>query len=112
MATVATATCVVVGAPIVALVARSFDVGNGWSLTAWSKLGTDDARPGLGLGIDPLASIAVSLRFAVVAALVATVIGFLAATAITTSPRLGQAARRRTDAAARQHPPSPSASAC
>jgi thiamine transport system permease protein len=88
--TVAAATCLLVGAPIVALVTRSFDVGNGWSITAWSQLGADEARPGLGLGIDPIASIAVSLRFAVVAALVATVIGFLAASAINSSPRLGK----------------------
>ncbi|MGZ4770964.1 MAG: ABC transporter permease subunit, partial [Ilumatobacteraceae bacterium] len=39
---------------------------------------------------DPLASIGASLRFAVVAAVIATVIGFLAATAINTSPRLGK----------------------
>ncbi len=91
VAVVSLATCVLVGAPIVALVTRSLDVGNGWSLTAWSKLGADEARPGLGLGVDPIASVAVSLRFAVVAALVATVIGFLAATAIATSPRLGRA---------------------
>jgi thiamine transport system permease protein len=88
--TVAAATCVLVGTPIVALVTRSFDVGNGWSLTAWSQLGADEARPGLGLGVDPFASIAVSLRFAVVAALVATMIGFLAASAINNAPRLGK----------------------
>jgi thiamine transport system permease protein len=90
VATIGVATCVVVGAPIVALVTRSFDVGGGWSMKAWSQLGADQARPGVGLGVDPLASIAVSLRFAVVAALIATIIGFLAATAITASPRLGR----------------------
>jgi thiamine transport system permease protein len=90
VAGVASATFLLVGAPIVALVARSFDLGNGWSLTAWSRLGAGEARPGLGLGVDPLASISVSLRFAVVAALVATIIGFLAATAINMSPRLGK----------------------
>jgi thiamine transport system permease protein len=81
---------VVVGAPIVALVSRSFDLGNGWSLAAWTELGTPGTRPGAGLGVDPLASIGASLRFAVVAALIATTIGFLAATAITNSPRLGK----------------------
>jgi thiamine transport system permease protein len=88
--TVTAAVGVVIGAPIVALVARSFDVGNGWSLSAWRKLGSSEARPGAGLGVDPIASIAVSLRFAVVAALIATVIGVLAATAITASRRMGK----------------------
>jgi thiamine transport system permease protein len=81
---------VVVGAPIVALVSRSFNVSDGWSLSAWSRLGAADARPGAGLGVDPLASIGASLRFAVVAALIATTIGFLAAAAITNTPRLGK----------------------
>ncbi len=81
---------VVVGAPIVALVSRSFDIGNGWSVSAWTKLGTAEFRPGVGLGVDPLASVAASLRFAIVAALLATAIGFLAAAAINTSPRLGK----------------------
>jgi thiamine transport system permease protein len=90
VATVCAGVAVVVGTPIVALVSRSFAVGNHWSLSAWSKLGNSESRPGAGLGVDPVASIGASLRFAVVAAVIATVIGFLAATAITTSPRLGR----------------------
>jgi thiamine transport system permease protein len=81
---------VVVGAPLVALVSRSFDVGGAWSLSAWSRLGTAEIRPGVGLGVDPLAAVSVSLRFAAVAAFMATAIGFLAATAINGSPRLGK----------------------
>jgi thiamine transport system permease protein len=88
--TVAVAIVVIVGIPIVALVARSFEVGNGWSLTAWRRLGDAQARPGTGLGVDPIASVAVSLRFAVVAAMIATVTGFLAATAIIASRRMGK----------------------
>lgn len=87
---VSTAVAIVIGAPIVALVSRSFHVGGGWSLSAWTKLGTSEIRPGAGLGVDPLASISASLRFAVVAALIATAIGFLAASAINGSPRLGK----------------------
>jgi thiamine transport system permease protein len=90
VATVIAAVAVLVGAPIIALVSRSFDVGNGWSLTAWRRLGTADGRPGSGLGVDPVASITASLKFAVVAALIATAIGFVAATAIASSPRLGR----------------------
>jgi thiamine transport system permease protein len=88
--TVGVAIAVMVGAPIVALVSRSFDVGGAWSLSAWTKLGSAEVRPGAGLGVDPLAAVAASLRFAVVAASIATVVGFLAATAINTSPRLGK----------------------
>ena len=88
--TVAAATCVVVGMPIVALVSRSFDSGSGWSWSPWTKLGTAEIRPGVGLGVDPLGSIGASLRYALVAAVIATVIGFLAATAINTSPRAGK----------------------
>ncbi|HEY7625625.1 MAG TPA: ABC transporter permease subunit [Ilumatobacteraceae bacterium] len=88
--TVAVATVLAIGAPMAALVARSFDTGRGWSLAGWTKLGTAEVRPGVGLGVDPLASIGVSLRFAVVAALIACAIGFLAASAIAASPRLGR----------------------
>jgi thiamine transport system permease protein len=81
---------VAVGAPLVALVSRSFKNGNRWTLSAWSKLGQAETRPGAGLGVDPLAAIGASLRFAVVAALIATTIGFLAAAAINGAPRLGK----------------------
>ncbi len=80
----------VVGTPVIALVSRSFKVGTSWSLSAWTQLGGGEGRPGAGLGVDPLASVGASLRFAVVAAVIATAIGFLAATAINTSPRLGR----------------------
>jgi thiamine transport system permease protein len=82
--------CLFVGAPIVALVSRSFDVGGAWSTSAWTKLGATEIRPGVGLGVDPVASVATSLRFAVVAAFIATIIGFLAATAINAATRFGR----------------------
>ena len=87
---VVVAIAVIVGAPIVALVSRSFDVGGTWSLSAWTKLGDAEVRPGAGLGVDPIAAVTASLRFAIVAAVIATVVGFLAATAINTSARLGK----------------------
>ena len=79
-----------VGAPVVALIRESLRVGDRWSLSAWTKLGGTDVRPGAGLGLDPLASIFASLRFAAVAAVVATVVGVLAAQAINSRPRLGR----------------------
>ena len=90
VSSVGAAVGVAVGAPLVALVSRSFKTGDRWSLAAWSKLGQAETRPGAGLGVDPLAAIGASLRFAVVAALIATTIGFLAATAIKGAPRLGK----------------------
>ena len=87
---VGAAVAVVVGAPLVALVSRSFKNGGAWSVSAWSKLGQAESRPGAGLGVDPLAAIGASLRFAVVAAVIATTIGLLAATAINGSPRVGK----------------------
>ncbi len=87
---VCAAVAVLVGAPLVALVSRSFKNGSAWSLSAWSQLGRGETRPGAGLGVNPLAAIGASLRFAVVAALIATTIGFLAAAAINGSPRLGK----------------------
>lgn len=77
-------------APVVALVAQSFRLGGRWSLTAWRTLGDVSVRPGIGLGVDPLASLSVSLRFALVATLIAVVTGTLAALAITTSRRHGR----------------------
>ncbi|MEP7201346.1 MAG: ABC transporter permease subunit [Ilumatobacteraceae bacterium] len=87
---VCAAVAVIVGAPIVALVSRSFDVGGMWSLSAWTKLGNAELRPGAGLGVDPFAAVGTSLRFAAVAAVIATVVGFLAAAAINASRRLGK----------------------
>ena len=71
------------------MVRRSFDVGDGWSLDAWRQLG-GTTRRGLSVGVDAWASLRQSLRFAVVAALLATVAGGLAAVAITASRRAGR----------------------
>ena len=53
--------------PLLAMVRRSFDVGDGWSLDAWRQLG-GTTRRGLSVGVDAWASLRQSLRFAVVAA--------------------------------------------
>ncbi len=83
---------VAMGAPVVALVARSFDLGHGWSLTAWRQLlsGTTEVRPGVSLGIAAWPSVGVSLRYAVVAATLATLIGGAAALSITARQRAGR----------------------
>jgi len=76
--------------PLVVLVSRSFRLGSGWSLRAWRTLGSSQIRPGVSLGVDPLASLFTSLRFAVVAAAASVVIGGLAALAITSARRHGK----------------------
>src|SRR5262249_12887773 len=53
--------------PMLAMVRRSFDVGDGWSLAAWRQLG-GTTRRGLSLGVDVWASAGQSLRYAAVAA--------------------------------------------
>jgi thiamine transport system permease protein len=70
--------------PIAAMVLRSLRVRGTWSTAGWRALVDPVAdRPGLGIGIDAAGAIGLSLRAAVVAAVVATVIGGLAVLAIT-----------------------------
>jgi thiamine transport system permease protein len=77
--------------PIVFLVARSLQVGGRWSLAGWRTLGgATTNRPGTNLGVDPLASLFTSLRFAVVAAGISVVVGGLAAAAISVARRHGR----------------------
>jgi thiamine transport system permease protein len=71
---------VIVLAPVSALVASSLRVGGEWHLDWWQALGSVDAGT-TRLGT-PAAALATSIGFAVVAALVASVVGGLAAIAI------------------------------
>lgn len=82
-------TAVVMLAPLVVLVSRSFRLGGAWSVHAWQTLGSAEVRPGVSLGVDPLASLLTSLRFAVVAALISVFTGGLASLAITAARRRG-----------------------
>lgn len=83
------ATAVLMIVPMVVLVSRSFRLGGAWSLHAWQTLGSSEVRPGVSLGVDPLASLLTSLRFAVVAALISVAIGGLASLAIASARRHG-----------------------
>ena len=87
---VAGATALVMVVPLAVMVSRSLRLGGRWSLTAWRALGRTEVRPGIGLGIDPLASLYTSLRFAAVAALISVVVGTLAALAIGSARRHGR----------------------
>ena len=82
-------TALVMVVPLMVLMSRSFRLGGGWSLNAWRTLGSSEVRPGISLGVDPLASLLTSFKFAVVAAVVSVVIGGLAALAIASARRHG-----------------------
>ncbi|CAB4364621.1 MAG: ABC transporter permease subunit [Actinobacteria bacterium] len=88
--TVAAVATIVMATPLVVMVSRSFRLGGRWSMAAWRTLGHTEVRPGVSLGVDPLASLFVSLRFAALAALLSVVIGALAALAIGSARRHGR----------------------
>lgn len=68
--------------PLAALIARSLRVGDHWTLAAWRSLGGAEIRPGVSVGLDPWASMWMSLRLASVAMVVSVMLGVLTALAI------------------------------
>ena len=88
--TAISATVVAMVCPVVFLVSRAFRVGNEWSFAAWRTLGRGEVRPGISLGVNPLASLFTSFRFALVATIISVVVGGLAAAAITVARRYGR----------------------
>jgi thiamine transport system permease protein len=86
---VATATALVALAPLAALVDRSTRATAGRSLTAWRNLGRTEVRPGISLGVDPIASLATSLKVMLVATAIAVAVGTLAALGINAARRAG-----------------------
>lgn len=76
--------------PIAVMTARSFRTSSGWSLTPWRTLGANEVRPGISLGVDPLGSLAVSLRYAALATVISVVFGGLAALTIASARRHGR----------------------
>lgn len=76
---------VIVSAPVLALVAASIRGSDGWTLAWWSSLGSIDAGT-TRLG-SPAAAIGISLTYALATAVVAAVVGTLAAIAVLTSGR-------------------------
>jgi thiamine transport system permease protein len=89
VAIVAVASAAAVLAPLAALVRRSVYVGGHYTLDAWRHLDSSEIRPGVRVGADPLAALANSLRFALIATLLAVVVGGLAAVAIAYGGRAG-----------------------
>lgn len=96
VSTTSMAIVVTICTPLVALVERSLRTGTGHSLTAWRAVfasgpaRANPIRPALTTGVDPLASIANSLRFAAIAMAISVVIGALSAFAITALGRRGR----------------------
>ena len=75
---------VLLGLPLAVLVERSFRTGDGHGLAGWRALPGRPARSGL--FVPPLEAVGNSLRFAVVATVIAVVLGGLAAAALTRLP--------------------------
>ena len=76
--------------PLLALVERSLRVDGSYGFTAWRSLGDDEIRPGLRLGVDPLAALGRSVTTAAWATLLAVVVGGVAVVAITALQRSGR----------------------
>lgn len=79
---VGAATALAMLMPVGAMVLRSVRDREGFTLSAWRTLGQREIRPGVTLGIDPMASIIASVQTAAAATALALLIGGLAAVAI------------------------------
>ncbi|MEY2974763.1 MAG: hypothetical protein RIR49_1183 [Actinomycetota bacterium] len=79
-------------APLVALLAASFRVGGAFSTSGWANLLDDTIRPGLRLGLDPVAAALRSLVTAGAAATFAVALGALAAVGVANAGRVGRLA--------------------
>ncbi len=90
VAAVITTSAVTMVTPLAVMVARSLRIDGAWSFGAWRTLGRTEVRPGVGLGVDPLASLFTSLRFAAAATFISVVAGCLAALAIGAARRHGR----------------------
>lgn len=82
VATMAGGTALAVGVPLAAMIARSLRNRDGFTLAAWRNLGVQEIRPGISLGVDPMASIMASVQTAAWATVIALVIGGLASVVI------------------------------
>lgn len=83
-------TLMLVTAPLLALVERSLRGDDGYSLVAWQSLDNNEIRPGLRLNVDPLGALTNSVVTALLATILAVVIGGAAVISITTLGRTGR----------------------
>jgi thiamine transport system permease protein len=89
IAAIAIGTGLLVVVPLATLAIQSVRPGAHWSLRAWKTLGSSQIRPGLSLGVDPVAALATSLRYMAGATVVSVVLGGLASLAIAAAGRRG-----------------------
>jgi len=82
--------CLVVLAPIIALIRGSFLVNNTLSLSGWRNLFSNSIRPGLRLGFDPAQALLTSLTTAALATMFALIIATLVVAATASSPNIGR----------------------
>lgn len=75
--------------PLIMLVARSLRNADGWTLSGWRRLTDSGRRAGLGQAVDVSGAVATSLRFAALAAGIATVVAVGAALTIHLARRWG-----------------------
>lgn len=90
VAVIAGLTFAVALTPLLALAIRSFSTPTGWSTAAWRTLGRSEVRPGIRIGIDPVAAFWQSIQTAAWATLLAVVVGGLASLAIAAARRTGR----------------------
>lgn len=79
------ATCAVVVTPLAMLIVRSLRVDGSWTLIGWRW--SASAGPRVNVGLDPAASLERSVWFAIIASLIASIVGASAALAIHTLER-------------------------
>jgi thiamine transport system permease protein len=89
VATIAGVTFAIALAPLVAMAIGSFSTPSGWSTAAWRTLGRSEVRPGIRIGVDPVAALWQSVQTAAWATLFAVVFGGLASLAIVAATRTG-----------------------
>ena len=87
---IVTASCLLVLAPLIALVRGSFLVNNTLSLSGWRNLFSNSIRPGLRLGFDPVQAALTSLTTATVATTFALIVAAFVVTATASSTSIGR----------------------
>ena len=90
------ASAAIIAIPLTTLVVSSLRVGANWSLGGWRWGANVVDRPGVSLGVSPMDSILRSVGFAVLATVLATTVGTVAALAIATSRSDGRPWQGRT----------------
>ncbi len=87
---IAGVTAVVAVAPLAALVISSVSSPTGWTLSGWTGLDSAEIRPGINVGVDPVAALTNSVQTAAWATAFATIIGGLASLGIAAAGRAGR----------------------